>query len=174
VNRSNQYASGKARGWYFSDIETLLYESHGIVLGQASADSCVAACCRMLLHDEGIEQPEAFIRDALDLDEGGYVSRIPDILRAFGSRASYEYRNDLTTDDLKQVVQRGPAVVFLKRPRDRFGHALLVEEFSGNLIGVRDPLPEGEGAAYRIPSDDFLKLWLNDGTGRGQAAIVVK
>jgi hypothetical protein len=65
----------RARGWFFAAAETLPYEPRGAVIGQARPDSCVAACCRMLLNDAGIEVPEAFIRAALRIDQESGLGR---------------------------------------------------------------------------------------------------
>lgn len=166
--------NAKAHGWFFTTVEIFPYEPRGVVLGQSRADSCVAACCRMLLQDHGIEIAEAFISHELELNEGAFVSRLPEILRSFGLDRHYVYRHDLTFDELKAAVERGTAVVFVKMSGALDGHALVVEDITDNLIAVRDPLPEGEGKAYRAHLADFLRFWIRPKTGRGQAVIVIE
>jgi ABC-type bacteriocin/lantibiotic exporter with double-glycine peptidase domain len=171
---SLEHPVSKARGYFFAAFENFPYEPHGVVLGQNQPDSCVAACCRMLLHDHGIEISEAFVRHALELEEGAFVSQIPDVLQSLGLNRPYVYRRDLTVVDLAAAVKRGTAVVFVKMSGALDGHALLVEEMANDLVAVRDPLPEGEGKAYRARLADFLRFWIHPKTGRGQAAIVVE
>lgn len=105
----------KAKGWFFSDVETWPYEAHGVAIGQGRADSCVAACCRMLLSDHGIEQPEAFIRASLKLDEGAFLSEAPRVLSEFGVNVPYRYHCDLTLDDLKKAVGEAPDIAYVSK-----------------------------------------------------------
>lgn len=127
----------------------------------------------MLLLRDGIEMSEAFIRHALDLKEGAFVSQIPDILQSFGFNDPYAYRQDLGIEELVAAVNRWPAVVFVKTTNALDGHALVVDEIANDLVAIRDPLPEGEGKAYRVRLTDFLSVWIRPQNGRGQAAIMV-
>lgn len=170
---SHKRSVQRARGWFFAEYDILPYRPRGVVLGQSNADSCVAACCQMLLADSGIEQPEAYLRTALRVDFGAYLSGLPAVLEEFGLPVKYEYRNDLTYADLQDAVQRGAAVVFVSRLERDAGHALLVDDIKDGLVSLRDPLPENLGKAYRIWQDDFWAVWLRAKTARGMAAIVV-
>lgn len=163
----------KARGYFFAAFETLPYVPLQVVIGQYKAESCVAACCRMLLLRDGIEVSEAFIRHALGLREGAFVSQIPEALQSFGFSTPYAYQHDLSIEDLAAAVGRGPAVAFVKTANALDGHALLVDEIANDLVAVRDPLPEGEGKAYRVGLADFLSVWIRLQNGRGQATIVI-
>ena len=164
----------KARGCFFAALETFPYEPRGVVFGQYKQDSCVAACCRMLLADQGIELPESHLRTVLQVDEGAYISKLPEVLDSCGLTISYQYRSDLTIEELIALLQGGPAVAYVARPRIRAGHALIVEQIVGARVCLRDPLPEIEGQAYQVALSDFLPLWIRPQTGRGQAAIVVE
>jgi hypothetical protein len=108
------------------------------------------------------------------LNEGAFVSQLPEVLMSFGLNRPYAYRNDLILDDLEVAVKRGTAVGFVKVSGALDGHALLIEEIANDLVAIRDPLPEGEGKAYRAQLADFLRFWTHPKTGRGQAAIVVE
>jgi ABC-type bacteriocin/lantibiotic exporter with double-glycine peptidase domain len=163
----------KAKGWFFSDVETWPYEARGVVIGQGRADSCVAACCRMLLSDHGIEQPEAFIRAALKLEEGAFLSDAPRVLAEFGLNVSYQYRRDLTVDGLKKAVAEAAVIAYVSKPGQRAGHAVLIEEITDQAVAVCDPLPEGEGRAYRLSLTDFLSCWLTLETGLGCAVVML-
>ena len=171
---SPDHPANKARGCFFAAFEIFLYEPRGVILGQYKQDSCVAACCRMLLADQGIELPESDIRAVLEVDGGAYISTLPEALRLCGLTITYQYRNDLTIDDLRLALQRGPAVAFVARPREKAGHALLIEKITERRVCLRDPLPELEGKAYQVALIDFLPLWIHSHNGRGQAAIVLE
>lgn len=165
--------TNKARGWFFAAFDTYPYFPSGAVFGQYKQDSCVAACCRMLLADQGIDWPEADLRTALRVDGGAYLSRLPQVLNRCGLPIAHQYRQDLTVDDLRQAVQNGSAVVFVFRLKEQAGHALLLDEINEDGVCIRDPLPEAEGRAYQVALADFLQFWL-DPTGRGRAVIVME
>jgi hypothetical protein len=164
----------RARGYFFASVPTFPYRPRGVVFGQNRPDSCVAACCRMLLHDQGIEIAESYIRDALQINSGSYVSQIPETLQAFELAIQYQYRNNLTIAGLTDAVKYGVAAAFVKTPNALDGHALLVDEIRDGLVAVRDPLPEGEGRAYKVSVSNFLKFWIAPQTGLGQATVVIK
>ncbi len=100
-------ATGKAKGWFFSHIETVATEPAGILIGQLHDDSCAAACVRMLAADEGIHQPEAYLRHLLKTDKGTFLSRIPATLSSLGLRKPYLYIRDLKLYELQKATTRG-------------------------------------------------------------------
>lgn len=160
----------RAKGWFFNQTKIFPYAPTGVVWGQGTQDSCVAACCRMLLEDHGQSQPEAFLRTALRVDQGAYLSELPTVFRHFGLPITMVYRNKLTFEELRAAIHYGPAVVFV-RAKNAEGHALIVDSVD-DLIGIRDPLPQGKGKAYRITKDDFKAAWLRPHSRLGQAVIV--
>ena len=164
----------RASGWFFIQARIFDYVPVGAVFGQGAQDSCVAACCRMLLHDSGIETAESYLRAALKLDQGSYLSQVPDVLRDFEAKQEFVYRNDLTLDDLRDVVRSSPAMAFVKRASDRAGHALLVDAISEDQVFLRDPLPLGSGKAYRVSVSDFVQVWLRPRNLLGRAVIAVR
>ncbi len=166
-------AKGKAKGWFFHDVETILTTPRGRVIGQVHDDSCVAACARMLAADVGLEIPESYLRDLLKIDEGGYLSDLPTALQTIGVPTLYEYRRDLTLPALQQALRIGAAVVYLEKPLTS-GHAVVVELITEEFVTVRDPLPIGEGRGYQVQEQDFLKVWLLPNSDRGRAMIVLK
>lgn len=170
---SRKRPAQRARGWFFADVETWPYQARGNVFGQARPDSCVAACCRMLLDDVGIAQPEAFIRDALKINEGAFLSLVPETLRAFGLHTNYEYRRDSTWEHLRNAINEYSAMVYVAKPGEIFGHALVVDEITADWVGLRDPLPINLGRAYRVARADFLSLWFDAQTGFGRAVVMV-
>lgn len=163
----------RAQGYFFAAFAVQPYRSKGALLGQYLPDSCVAACCRMLLADAHVSVLEAELRAWLDNQAGAFISRVPAVLQQFGLPTAYQYHADLTFPELQQAVELSPALVFVTRPRSKAGHALLVDQIQDELAAVRDPLPELEGKAYRVGLQDFVSLWLRP-NGRGQAAIAVR
>ena len=164
----------KSQGWFFAEAEIFAYRTPGLLFGQVAQDSCVAACCRMILGDHGISIAESYLRDALQLDEGSYVSLLPALLRGFGLATDYVYRNDLTLAELTTATWQDAAVAFVKTPNSVGGHALVVDGIADGLVKIRDPLPQGHGKAYSVTTEVFLKFWLRPKTNRGLAVIVLE
>lgn len=171
----NMRAQGEG---FFAGVETWPYYPLGTVLGQVHRDSCVAACCRMLLYDEGQSIGETIIRAALAADpEGAYLSAVPQALAQLGHRTTYRYQAELDTAALGFAVRRGPAIAFLKpQPQAGFGHALIVDEVGGDYIRLRDPWPLVSGAAYEVKLSEFAKVWLvrASSTGFAGQAVVIE
>jgi hypothetical protein len=164
----------RARGWFFAEYDILPYHPRGVVFGQGRADSCVAACCRMLLADYGIEQPEPYLRVALEVNAGAWLSKVPAVLAAFAHPIQYLYRTGMLFADLQAALQDGTAIVYVAHPDSKTGHALLLDSFADSYFAVRDPLPENLGKAYLVAQEDFEKFWLRAKTGRGNAVVVLR
>lgn len=169
----------RARGdGFFAAAETMPYQPRGILLGQETEDSCVAACCRMLLLDDLIDAQdnyvfsESFLRTALDTSEdGATISLIPAVLREFGAVKSYAYHKNLTLEDLQASIKLSPVIaLIIAAAADEF-HALIVEEIADDFIAVRDPLPVGVGSAYWVRLSLFLKHWLDQEAQCGLAVV---
>lgn len=155
-------------------MKTKAYDPLATVIGQIHPDSCVAACCRMLLSDEGLWVGEAFIRAVLiSDDQGSLLSSAPSALLQFGLTGDYIYRANLTVAELQAHVRNKPAVAFLKMTKAMAGHAVIVDRIDGDWVFIRDPWPLASGSAYCVRLADFETVWLlNDGkTGR---AVVEK
>ena len=167
-------AKGKARGWFFAAKETFPYQPNGKLLGQGNESSCVAACVRMLLADEGSEQPEAFIRQALKAEDGAFLSALPETLKSFGSGRAFQYRRDLTEQELRAAASRGVVVAYVSPVGKDAGHALLLDGITDDGVLIRDPLPENQGTAYRVSLADFLEVWLNPQNNLGRAVFLVE
>lgn len=173
-------AKGKAKGNFFANKETLPYIAKGVMRAQATENGCVPAVCRMLIFDRypelenDINFSETYLRDFLNTDGTGSV--IADILFVLrkATIADYEYRNDLSFDDLRQAVTRGYAVASVYRKANESGHVLIIEEITDTHVAVRDSLPENTGSSYRVRREDFLTAWLSPKTQRGIGVIVIK
>lgn len=163
----------RARGeGFFAAIETKPYDSPGTILGQIHPDSCVAACCRMALSDEGLQIGEAFIRAALISDEqGSLLSSVPSALLQFGLTGDYIYQANLTVAELQNYVLNKPAVVFLKMPKMMAGHAVIVDRMDGEWVFIRDPWPLASGSAYCVSLADFESAWLINDWKTGRAVV---
>lgn len=172
-------AKGKAKGNFFSDKATLPYAAKGVVRGQATNDACVPAVCRMLIFDRfpaletDINFSESYLRHFLNTDEhGSVIADIPKVLR-LAQINEYEYRADLTLDDLSEALTRGLAVVGVRNKAIGY-HVLIVEQMTAEAVALRDSLPENQGGSYWIGLADFQTVWISPKTGRGIAVIVVR
>ncbi len=171
MNKRSLLSGNKtARGWYFAAQETFGYTPAGVVYGQATPDSCVAACARMLLHDAGIHMAEAPLRELLNTSaEGAFLQDLPKALLAVGLTRRLSYLRTLSLPGLRLAVTRGSVVCFVIRP-GQTGHALLVDELDAKLVRLRDPLPQSQGRAYSVRLTDFLAVWTR-GKKRAGAAV---
>ena len=143
-------------------------------MGQVHDDSCVAACVRMLVADEGIEQPEAYLRDLLKTEKGTFLSRVPDVLQTLRLSQRFIYRRDLQFTELQRATEQGAAIAYLAKLDEETGHAVIVETITDEWVFIRDPLPAGTGRSYRVRIADFLKNWLIENSDRGRAVIVLE
>ncbi len=171
-------AKSKAKGSFFADKATLPYTAKGVIRAQATAESCVPAVCRMLIFDrfpeleEDLSFSETYLRSFLQTDaDGSAVAAIPAALRLAGI-TDYEYRADLTWEQLRQAVARGSAVASVQ---GKFGrHVLIVEEITAEHVALRDSLPDQQGSSYLIGIENFRAVWQSQKTARGSAVIVVR
>lgn len=148
---------GQVQGGGFPEGQRLPYDPPGEVFEQNYDGSCLAACCKMVLSDDGIVQPEAYIRTAADVDaqQGGYLSNAPDALDALGSPNSYTYETDMTLNQLEDATAGGKsAIVSMNLPQGGL-HAIVVDGVEDGMVLIRDPA----GEAYKVTIEDFLKLW---------------
>ncbi|MGH9832317.1 MAG: cysteine peptidase family C39 domain-containing protein [Blastocatellia bacterium] len=172
----------KARGeGFFAAFDTAAYQPRGVLLGQATDDSCVAACVRMLLIDRFPERAddyrfsESFIRDVCRTGrDGSLVAGIPAVLQEMGIVTPYVFRADLTIDDLREAVAFGFAIASVRTSAPREVHVVIVEEVTEEDVVVRDPLPQSASAAYRVPLSLFLERWLSVKTQLGSAVVVIE
>ena len=173
-------AKGKARGSFFADKETSPYTAKGVIRAQATENGCVPAVCRMLIFDRypelenDINFSESYLREFLNTDgTGSVIADIPSVLR-LARIDDYEYRNDLTFDELREAVTRGYAVASVYKKSNETGHVLIVEVITDKGGAVRDSLPDNAGSSYRVRREDFLTAWLAPKTKRGIGVIVIK
>ena len=120
---------------FFNENEQIPYQTSYELIPQSSADTCVAACLRMVLADFGIDAAESYLASAIETSDGALLSKAPKVLMDFGLRQNYEWRNDLSFTDLSNALKRGNAIVSVKRDGADFGHALVIDAI---LTSVRD------------------------------------
>lgn len=172
----------RARGeGFFAAVDTHPYQPRGILLGQETENSCVAACCRMLLLDQlasanqNYRYAESFLRSALATDEdGSSITIIPDVLRQFGLSQQYVYRRDFTLEKLRNQAAAHSVIAVIKAKSEDDLHAVIVDAVLADAAAIRDPLPEGRGSAYRISLGIFLPRWLDSQTGCGSVVTVLE
>jgi ABC-type bacteriocin/lantibiotic exporter with double-glycine peptidase domain len=157
----------------FAAHETFSYHPRGALFGQLKEESCAAAVCRMLLQDDNIEIPEAYLRIVLQTDEQGtLLTNIAPTLKQMGIKKLYELRNLETVAELREKVTRNPAIVVVKVNEGGDFHTVIVDKISDEFLSIRDPLPAGTGAAYKIRIEDFLPTWIQKTLGKGFAIVV--
>lgn len=144
---------------FFDEAEQKPYFSPFPVIAQFNEDSCVAACARMILAEFDIEQPESWVASALATQGGALLSKLPKVLNEdFALPRKYEWRNNLSFEDLVQGTERARAVVSVKRKGEDFGHALVIDRIINEEVRLRDPLPIGLGRSYAVTVDTFLEV----------------
>jgi len=148
---------------FFDENEQMPYSPAHKVIAQFNEDTCVAACARMILADFGINAPESYLASALETESGAFLSKVPQVLKDFGVKSNYEWRNKLTIADLSEAVKYGRAIVLLQRKNAKFAHALIVDDIINAGIRLRDPLPIGQGKSYAVSLETFTEVWLKSG-----------
>ena len=147
---------------FFVRAKTRLYQPAGSLLGQIYDDSCVAACCRMLLQDQVVTCSETVVRAALGGEIGGVeISAAAQALEELGGLKRYVYRSEMSLEDLQQAAAIGTVLAFIKSdPRSRLGHAVLVDSIKDGWVIIRDPWPLDFGSSYQVSLADFTAAWL--------------
>lgn len=166
---------------FFATADTYSYQPRGILIGQATEESCVPACVRMMLLDEfpflhgDYRVSESFLRNALETTrKGSSVANVPAVLHAMGATKSYIYRADLTLPELQKTAESYAAMAVLRTTFPQSAHVVLVEQVTETMVAMRDPLPLGQGSAYTVALPEFLKAWTNAASHIGCAVIVLE
>ena len=146
---------------FFNDDEKLPYLANHKVIAQFNKDACVAACCRMILNDSGLDAPESYLASALQTKRGAFLSRVPQVLKDFRLENRYQWRSNLVFEDLQRAIKCGKAIVSVKRQNAFYGHALIVDDILDTEVRLRDSLPIGQGTSYAVNVENFLEVWLS-------------
>ena len=161
------------KGGIFASYKTFPYYPQGCLIGQLLDESCVAAVCRMILQDDGIEIPEAYLRNILQTDEQGtLLSNIAPILQKMRAKRIYELKMLENIEKLREKVDLGATIVAVKIDENNDFHTIIVDKISDEFLSVRDPLPNGTGKAYQLRIEDFLSAWFQEKLGKGLAIVV--
>ncbi len=148
---------------FFDESEQIAYQTPHKLIAQLNADSCVAACARMILADFGVDAPESYLASALETKRGALLSKLPSVLKDFGAKHNYEWRKNLTLTDLSKAAEHRCAVVSLQRKNAEFGHSVIVDGIIDEEIRLRDPLPTGQGKSYAVSLEKFSDVWIKSG-----------
>lgn len=163
---------------FFAAVDTHPYQPRGVLIGQATDDSCVPACVRMLLLDEfphladDYRLSESCLRNALETtSKGSSVAGVPAVLREMGMARPYIFRADLTLPELRRTAAGGTVMAVLRTIFPQAAHVVLVEEVTETGVAVRDPLPLGQGSAYTVALSEFMAAWASALSDLGCAVI---
>ena len=152
---------GSATSKFLEGVEQGPYTPDKLLFGQSTNASCAAASCRMA---SGIDQPEAYIRDAIGTtDDGTALANIPGGLEKLGFDGTATYSENLTAQGVEEVTRNGSSAVVSVWQGGAESHAIVVDSISNGTAFIRDPWPPGAGSSYSIPSADLQKAM----TGRG-------
>lgn len=122
---------------------------------QEAANSCLAACLRLVLAAHGVSRTEAELRALIQPDprRGALTTAVVDAARSLGFAASYEAGpNQYTPPDVRDLLARGlypiVAVELFYGPRWRTPaqHAVVVTDITSQRVRVHDPLMGRERA----------------------------
>lgn len=152
----------------FATEETLPYYPPDKVVGQLQPDSCVAAACRMAIYDStGDDYPETWLREAAKVEpnEGTLLQNAVDALDQYGVTSRYE--SNLSVETLEATTKDRSAIVTVKTLTTGGEHALIVDGVEDGYTLIRDPLPAGQGTAYKVKTETFTNAW----TGK---AVIIK
>jgi len=153
-----------ARGGAFSDELASPYipPADHPLLGQTFDFSCVAASCRMLLADFGVNIPEAFVRSAAGVDiDGAFLRNLPQALKNIGEAVDrpeltrFVYIREQSVDRLEAALGNGPVAANIRTSRTGGLHAIVIDKIENGRVFIRDPLPVGIGSGQSISLDDF-------------------
>ncbi len=168
----------KAKGGFFAIQETLPYAPNKKLCGQETAESCVPACTRMMIlefvpqAEYQLAYSESFLRQVFKTGKrGSSLRNIPEVLREAGMYG-YVYRKDLALNELQRSLQKSSIIVRLSGQKIEDGHVVIVDEISEDFVAIRDPLPIGQGTAYRVSLNSFLLAWQAKENGLGQAVML--
>jgi ABC-type bacteriocin/lantibiotic exporter with double-glycine peptidase domain len=112
----------------------------------------------MVLKDLGVEVPEMYLREALNVDaeKGGLLKEAPKGIADFGKTATYA--ESMSMEELAHQTQGGAVVVSVSK-KGYGAHALVVDGVTDEHVLIRDPLPEGQGSSYKIRKSSFMGMW---------------
>lgn len=130
-------------------------------IGQLTNDSCVPTSLEMILKDLGKEQPNFYIKGALDFDGGAYVRDIPSALEKLGVENKAEYSKTRTITEIQKELDNGNSAIASVND-GQGGHAVVIDRIENGNVVIRDPLPVGQGSSYSVPIEFFENA--NNGT----------
>lgn len=139
----------------FLEEQRFPYEPKCGFIEQIHEGSCLAACEKMILRDNGIEVSEAYVRAVTGVDaiDGGYLRDVPNALNKLGLDKPYTYETDLSIDELDTATEDGAAIISVNF---RGGlHALVIDGVEDDMVLIRDPAR----STYKVTIQDFKQQW---------------
>lgn len=147
---------------FFEESQQIEYQTPHLLFPQLNDETCVAACVQMILSDFGIFQPQSFLISELETNRGAFLSKVPQVLEEFDVKG-FVWKKDLEITDLSNALKTNPSIVSLRRKNANFGHAVIADAIINDTIGLRDPLPIGQGKSYAVKLKTFQEVWLESG-----------
>ncbi|CAN5196658.1 hypothetical protein BH20ACI1_BH20ACI1_01200 [soil metagenome] len=147
---------------FFAESEQIAYQTPHKLISQSNDDSCVAACVQMILSDFDIYESQSYLASALETRRGAFLSKVPSVLREFEITV-FQWQKNLTLTALLNSLESNSAIVSLQRKNTKFGHSVIADAIIDNIIGLRDPLPMGQGKSYAVALETFVEVWLKSG-----------
>lgn len=135
------------------------YTPTGKIIAQETAETCVAASCRMIASDAGVLLSEESAAVALNTTENGAsVLASAEVLESLGVSGGQAFRN-ATAAQLEAGLASGKSAIVGVNVPGVGGHAMVVDRIAGATVYLRDPLPVAQGSSFAMPLKDFLGFW---------------
>lgn len=139
------------------------------VYGQEHDFSCAIASIRMMVATvTGRNVPESHLRMRSQVYPGAFTAggtfpnNLPPLMRDYGLHTP-RYYDHQSIDDLQRATANGyPAIAIVQAPNAPVAHAIVVDGVLTNPDGSRtvfgrDPWPPGQGEAFAIPEEQFVR-----------------
>jgi hypothetical protein len=156
-----------AQGGRASTVEVLegagvgvqAYQPAGRVIGQVTAETCVAGSCRMIASDVGVGLTEESLAVALETTEyGASIAKAPAVLEGVGV-AGGRFAQSATIAELETALTSGRSAIVGMNIPGISRHALVVDRIANGMVFIRDPLPIAQGSSFAMPLGEFLNFW---------------
>jgi ABC-type bacteriocin/lantibiotic exporter with double-glycine peptidase domain len=139
------------------DVEE--YSSAGKLFGQETANTCVAASCRMVLDDLGVTASESQIASTLPINiDGVGIQHVPSALEKFGVEGA-KFNAGSQIVDLEQALANGNKVIAGTNIPGMGPHAMVVDAIQDGKVFLRNPSPVGIGDSLGLKIKDFQDIW---------------
>jgi len=152
-------AAGTGGGLRYSSEQAI-----SMMVNQETAATCVVACVRQLLIDEGVTISETTLADVVGVlaDEGSTADSAARTLSELHPRLSF-VGGALSFDQLPIFFRRDPWIAFLRTDHGRV-HSIIVDGCDEAFVRLRDPWGltgpgSGDGVRATMELDLFQSRW---------------